>query len=84
VFHVHPVTISTAAMEGMDHISATLEKASGISTSAAAQAWARAHGIQLGNKPDAVARIQRLAASERKNSDLVHHSVPTNKRAVYF
>ena len=68
----------------MQHLSATLEEAAGFAGAAATQAYAEAKGIHIGEEADFIERLQRVAASEKKNPDTVHHTVPTKWRPAYY
>ena len=68
----------------MDHLSATLAVAAGFDDWTAAAAYAAQRGITAQPSTEALHRLQRLAASERKNPNMVHPSVPTTHRAKYY
>ena len=68
----------------MQHIASTLALAAGFSDLHAGLDFAQKHGINVGNQPDKLERLQRVAAALKKNPNTVHSSVPAGERAAYF
>ena len=73
-----------ARVEGMEHLAATLSEAAGFSSMPEALRYAKERGIVVAAEGDALSRLQRLAASERKNQNMVHPSVPAEWRHQYY
>ena len=77
-------TSEAARVEGMEHLAATLSEAAGFSSMPEALRYAKERGIVVAAEGDALSRLQRLAASERKNQNMVHPSVPAEWRHQYY
>ena len=77
-------TVCAAQIEGMDHISSTLAAAAGFSRWEDAAAYAQQCGIAVTPGEEALQRLQRIAASERKNPHMIHPSVPPQLRSSYY
>ena len=65
----------------MDHLSEEVTKAAGFDTLPAAIAYARSRGFTIGSERDALQRIQRVAAAEKANPEIVSTSLSPQQHA---
>ena len=90
IYRVHSSTTNeqftskAARVEGMEHLAATLSEAAGFSSMPEVLRYAKERGIVVATEGDALSRLQQLAASKRKNQNMVHPSVPAEWRHQYY
>ena len=73
-----------ANFDGMEFMDSSLGAASRLEDVAAAEAWASSHGIPADPSPTRLHRLQRLAAAEKANPDIVNRQLPLADAGLYW